>query len=163
LAWAAACSNGDNNTGLAPGKLLLLRGCATIVVLLVHPSCARTPSGGVDPQIAQQIAAIKAIDDHAHPPRPDPADKDFDALPVEMLEAQTDPVRLRPPGKPGLKLGPVETLDRAGIDRVIANRVSMGPGLPPERFLWVAYADALMYPFATTVLEINSDRKAFSV
>ncbi len=28
------------------------------------------------------------------------------------------------PGKPGLKLGPVETLDRAGIDRTIANRVS---------------------------------------
>jgi predicted TIM-barrel fold metal-dependent hydrolase len=55
----------------------------------------------------------------------------------------------------------VETLDRAGIDRMIANRVSMGPGLPPERFLWVAYADALMYPFATTVLEINSDRRAF--
>jgi predicted TIM-barrel fold metal-dependent hydrolase len=159
LAWVAA-GNGDKNTGLAPGKVLLLRGCATIVLLLVHASCARTPSGGVDPQIAQQIAAIKAIDNHAHPPRPDPADKDFDALPVEMLEAQTDPVRLRP-GKPGLKLGPVETLDRAGIDRMIANRVSMGPGLPPERFLWVAYADALMYPFATTVLEINSDRRAF--
>src|SRR5205823_1043865 len=138
-----------------------LRGCAIIVPLLVHASCMRTPSSGVDPQLAQQIAAIKAIDNHAHPPRPDPADKDFDALPVEMLEAQTDPVRLRPPGKPGLKLGPVETLDRAGIDRMIANRVSMGPGLPPERFLWVAYADALMYPFATAVLEINPDRKAF--
>lgn len=82
-----------------------------------------------------------------------------------MLEAQTDPVRLRPPGQPGLKptlkLSPAETLDRAGIDRVIANRVSMGPGLPPERFLWVAYADALMYPFATAVLDINPDRTAF--
>lgn len=82
-------------------------------------------------------------------------------MPVEMLEAQTDPLRLRPPGRPGLKLGPVETLDRAGIDRMIANRVSMGPGLPPERFLWVAYADALMYPFPTAALEINPDRKAF--
>src|SRR5438067_8016830 len=131
------------------------------VLCLVLSSCARTPGNGVDPQIAQQIAGIKAIDDHAHPPSPDPADKDFDALPVEMLEAQTDPVRLRPPGKPGLKLGPVETLDRAGIDRMIANRVSIGPGLPRERFLWVAYADALMYPFATDVLEVNPDRKAF--
>jgi uncharacterized protein len=127
----------------------------------VHAGCSRAPISGVDPQIARQIAAIKAIDHHAHPPRPDPMDKDFDALPVEMLEAETDPVRLRPPGKPGLKLGPVETLDRAGIDRVIANRVSMGPGLPAERFLWVAYADALMYPFATNVLEINPDRKEF--
>ncbi|MBZ5634618.1 MAG: amidohydrolase family protein [Acidobacteriia bacterium] len=151
----------DQETGLASGKILFFRGCAAFVLLLIQASCFRTPSGGVDPQIAQQIAAIKAIDNHAHPPRPDAADKDFDALPVEMLEAQTDPVRLRPPGKPGLKLGPVETLDRAGIDRMIANRVSMGPGLPPERFLWVAYADALMYPFATAALEINPDRKAF--
>ncbi|HEV2200490.1 MAG TPA: amidohydrolase family protein [Bryobacteraceae bacterium] len=146
----------------APG---LFRGCAAIVLLLVHASCTRTSSHGVDPQVAQQIAAIKAIDNHAHPPLPDPADRDFDALPVEMLEAQTDPVRLRPPGQPGLKptlkLSPAETLDRAGIDRVIANRVSMGPGLPPERFLWVAYADALMYPFATAVLDINPDRTAF--
>jgi uncharacterized protein len=142
----------------APGTAWL---AAATVPLLIHASCARPPASGVDPQIAQQIAAIKAIDDHAHPPRPDPADKDFDALPVEMLEPQTDPIRLRPPGKPGLKLGPVETLDRAGIDRMIANRVSMGPGLPPERFLWVAYADALMYPFPTAALEINSDRKAF--
>jgi uncharacterized protein len=141
--------------------VLFFRGCATILLFLIHASCFRTSSSGVDPQIAQQIAAIKAIDNHAHPPLPDPADKDFDALPVEMLEAETDPVRLRPPGKPGLKFGPTETLDRAGIDRMIANRVSMGPGLPPERFLWVAYADALMYPFATAVLEINSDRKAF--
>ena len=135
--------------------------CASIFVVFVCTSCSRTPSGSIDPQIAQRIAGIQAIDNHAHPPLPDPADKDFDALPVEMLEAQTDPLRLRPPGRPGLKLGPVETLDRAGIDRMIANRVSMGPGLPPERFLWVAYADALMYPFPTAALEINPDRKAF--
>jgi predicted TIM-barrel fold metal-dependent hydrolase len=134
---------------------------AAVLSAVVLTSCAGTSSSGVDPQIAQQIAGIKAIDDHAHPPRPDPSDRDYDALPVDMLEAQTDPLRLRPPGKPGLKLGPVETLDRAGIDRMIANRVSMGPGLPPDRFLWVAYADALMYPFSTDVLEINSDRKAF--
>ena len=135
--------------------------CASIFVVLICTSCTRTSSDGIDPQIARQIAGIQAIDNHAHPPLPDPADKDFDALPVEMLEAQTDPLRLRPPGKPGLKLGPVETLDRAGIDRMIANRVSMGPGLPRERFLWVAYADALMYPFPTAALEINPDRKAF--
>jgi predicted TIM-barrel fold metal-dependent hydrolase len=140
---------------------VFFRGCVAIVFLLVHVSCSRTTPSGVDPEIAQQIAAIKAIDNHAHPPLPDPADQDFDALPVDNLEPQTDPVRLRPPGKPGLRLGPVETLDRAGIDRMIANRVSMGPGLPPERFLWVAFADALMYPFATDVLEINSDRKKF--
>ncbi len=146
-------------------RLAVLRVCGAVAVLLllvlVQAACSKAPSSGVDLEIAQQIAAIKAIDNHAHPPLPDPADKDFDALPVDSLEPQTDPVRLRPPGKPGLKLGPVETLDRAGIDRMIANRVSMGPGLPPERFLWVAFGDALMYPFSTAVLEINSDRKKF--
>lgn len=146
-------------------SLPCLRASVLAALLLVLAACFRIPSSrvanGVDPQIAQQIAAIKAIDNHAHPPLPDPADKDYDALPVDSLEAQTDPIRLRPPGKPGLKLSPVETLDRAGIDRMVANRVSMGPGLPPERFLWVAYADALMYPFPTAVLEINPDRKAF--
>jgi predicted TIM-barrel fold metal-dependent hydrolase len=161
LAQITASSNEDEHTGLASGKVLFLRVCAAITLLLVHASCSSPPSSAIDPQIAQQIAAIKAIDNHSHPPRPDPADRDFDALPVDNLEPQTDPIRLRPPGKPGLKLGPVETLDRAGIDRMIANRVSMGPGLPPERFLWVAYADALMYPFPTGVLEINSDRKKF--
>jgi hypothetical protein len=44
---------------------------------------------------------------------------------------------------------------------MIANRVSMGPGLPRERFLWVAYADALMYPFPTAPLVHNSDQKTF--
>jgi hypothetical protein len=75
---------------------------ASIFVVLICTSCSRTSSDGIDPQIAQQIASIRAIDNHAHPPLPDPGDKDFDALPVEMLEAQTDPLRLRPPGKPGL-------------------------------------------------------------
>ena len=68
-------------------RLVVLRVCAAVAVILLHAACSRTPSSGVDPQIAQQIAAIKAIDNHAHPPLPDPADKDFDALPVEMLEA----------------------------------------------------------------------------
>jgi hypothetical protein len=137
----------------------MLRGCL-LSALLVTAACSRPADHpAIDPQIARQIASIKAIDNHAHPVRPDPADKDYDALPVEVLEPETDPVGLRPPGKPGPKLTPVEALDRAGIDRMIANRVSMGPGLPPERFLWVAYADALMYPFP--VAAGNSDRKAF--
>jgi predicted TIM-barrel fold metal-dependent hydrolase len=37
----------------------------------------------------------------------------------------------------------------------------MGAGLPAARFLWVAYADALMYPLDNTSLATNSDRKAF--
>jgi len=52
----------------------------------------------VDPQIAKAIAAIPAIDNHAHPVLAPPAmatDREFDALPVESLEAQTEPVALR--------------------------------------------------------------------
>jgi len=75
-------------TGRIPGVLaglLLLAGAA--------------PAEQVDPEIARQIAAIQAIDNHAHPVLAPPAmatDREYDALPVESLEAQTDPVALRP-------------------------------------------------------------------
>ncbi len=57
------------------------------------------PAEQVDPEIARQITAIQAIDNHAHPVLAPPAmatDRDYDALPVESLEAQTDPVSMRP-------------------------------------------------------------------
>jgi hypothetical protein len=53
----------------------------------------------IDPAIARQIAAIQSIDNHAHPvlaPPLDLTDKDFDALPVDSLEPQSDPVAYRP-------------------------------------------------------------------
>jgi predicted TIM-barrel fold metal-dependent hydrolase len=53
----------------------------------------------VDPALAAVIASVQAIDNHAHPVLAPPAmatDREFDALPVETLEAQTDPVALRP-------------------------------------------------------------------
>jgi len=53
----------------------------------------------VDPNIASQIAAIQAIDNHAHPvlaPPLDASDKNFDALPVDSLEAESDAVAVRP-------------------------------------------------------------------
>lgn len=53
----------------------------------------------VDPQLSAEIAKIKAIDNHAHPVRPvfDGKDKDteFDALPVDVMEPYTEPVRTR--------------------------------------------------------------------
>src|SRR4051812_14971182 len=55
---------------------------------------------GIDPELAQEIAKIKAVDNHAHPVRPTPPgqtpDIEFDALPVDNLEPQSDPVRQRP-------------------------------------------------------------------
>jgi uncharacterized protein len=54
---------------------------------------------GVNPTLAAQIAAIPAIDNHAHPLLSPPAyaaDRNFDALPVDNMEPDTDPVGMRP-------------------------------------------------------------------
>jgi hypothetical protein len=58
-----------------------------------------------DPDLAGEIAHIRAIDNHAHPVRVvgagEQPDRDFDALPVDNMEPQSDPVGLRPDA-PGL-------------------------------------------------------------
>src|SRR5512140_3088756 len=72
-----------------------------VMLLVAGTGCMRSPSAAadaqVDPVIATALAAIKAIDNHAHPARPtapgEAADTGYDALPVEHLEASSDPVR----------------------------------------------------------------------
>lgn len=136
----------------------------------------------VNPQLAAEIARIKAIDNHAHPVIPGGTDRDFDALPVDNMEPSSDPVRLRP-GAPetvraakalyggtskdavksreGAKY-PAWVLDRLGIDVMLANRVAMGQGIVPPRFHWVSYVDALIFPLDNSGLAAaNSDRKSF--
>ena len=145
------------------------------------PAAARS----VDAQLAEEIARIKAIDNHAHPVRPTAAgeqpDNEFDALPVDNLEPQSDPIRQRA-GSPdvaaasrqlyqsGDKAAAIRAhgadyatwvLDQAGIDVMFANRVAMGPGLPPARFVWVPFADALMYPLNNEPLIHHPDHRAF--
>jgi uncharacterized protein len=44
---------------------------------------------------------------------------------------------------------PAWVLDRIGVETMLANRVSMGPGLSAPRFQWVSYVDALMLPLST--------------
>ena len=141
-------------------------------------ACGRVPEGAVEPavdaQLAREIAQIKAIDHHAHPVRPTAAgeapDTDYDALPVESLAPQSDPVRMRADSAvvveahrlfSGEKPNPVALLDQIGIESMFANRVTMGPGLPSPRFLWVPFDDALMYPLSNAALIHNSDRQAF--
>jgi hypothetical protein len=71
--------------------------CATIA----WSGCGR--SQPVD--IAEEIARIRAIDNHAHPVRvvgPGEQDREFDALPVDNMEPSSDPVYLRP-GAPGIR------------------------------------------------------------
>jgi uncharacterized protein len=161
-----------------------------LVLTILLTACARAPEEAtsvnpqIDTQIAAEIAGIKAIDNHAHPVRPTAAgekpDTEYDALPIDSLEAQSDYVRSRP-GAPlllaahralfqGDKAGAAKTygqdyalkvLDQLNIETMLANRVALGPGLPSPRFLWVAFADALMYPLPTDSLVQNSDQKAF--
>ncbi len=138
----------------------------------------------IDPALAAEIAKIRAIDNHAHPVRPTAAgekpDDEYDALPVDNLEPQSDPVRQRPNSPdlanarrqlfPGGKAEAMRAqgsnyanwiLDRLGTDTMLANRVAIGPGLAPPRFRWVPFADALMYPLDNAALIHNSDQKAF--
>jgi uncharacterized protein len=144
----------------------------------------------IDSQLADEIAKIKAIDNHAHPVRPTwgtDKDTDYDALPVESMDPYTDPVRTRDGSGLALEasralFGPGAdykarrrqlmeekregyanwVLDQLGIETMLANRVSMGAGLAAPRFLWVPFEDALMYPLNNAGLASrNSDRKSF--
>lgn len=141
-------------------------------------ACVRAPETTgdptIEPQLAREIAQIKAIDHHAHPVRPtspgEAPDTDYDALPVEALAPQSDPIRMRAESSvtveahrlfSGKKPDPVALLDQLGIGSMFANRVTMGPGLPSPRFLWVPFDDALMYPLSNASLIHNSDQRAF--
>src|SRR5579871_2909509 len=54
---------------------------------------------GIDPQILREVQQTRAIDNHAHPvrftPKDQAPDREFDALPVDNMEAASDPVQLR--------------------------------------------------------------------
>jgi predicted TIM-barrel fold metal-dependent hydrolase len=164
-----------------------MRAALTLVIVGARFAWAQLP---IDPQLAAEIARIKAIDNHAHPVRPTlggDKDTDYDALPVESMEPYTEPVRTRE-GSPIVlealralfgnakdfrerKRQLLEekgagyanwVLDQLGIETMFANRVAMGTGLAPPRFLWVPFEDALMYPLNNaTLAAVNSDRKSF--
>lgn len=44
---------------------------------------------------------------------------------------------------------PSWVLDQAGIEIMLVNMPSLGPGQTGPRFLWVTYADGLLFPFAS--------------
>lgn len=63
-----------------------------------QPASDNALTRAIDPEIAGIIASIKAFDNHAHPVLPPPSDKtdrNFDALPVDNMEPQTDIVAWR--------------------------------------------------------------------
>jgi hypothetical protein len=145
---------------------------AALIAALLLSGCKRTP------EIAVEIERIRAIDNHAHPVRPvanGEVDREFDALPVDNMEPSTDPMYLRPGdpgaisawralfgGPPGAARAnkqstmrakgdryPAWVLDQMVVDVMLANRVAMGQGIQPPRFLWVPFVDALMFPLIT--------------
>lgn len=147
---------------------------APFVLALV--SGAAQGQSPVDSSLATYIAAIRAIDGHAHPMRPvapgAPVDTEYDALPLDGIPPFPVPWRLtldapvwtraaralygsdsgearaRTVRERGAAF-PTWALDRAGIDVMLANRVAMGPGLGPPRFRWVPFDDALLFPLDT--------------
>jgi predicted TIM-barrel fold metal-dependent hydrolase len=146
-----------------------------IPAVLLLAACSREQPP-VDPQLAAAIAGIKAIDNHAHPVLTAPGDREFDALPVDHMEPQSDPVAMRPgafqtpftaESKAAAKRKrgdgyPAWVLDQMGVETMLANRVAMGTSVQPPRFRWVPYADALIFPLDNSRLAAqNPDRQAF--
>lgn len=56
---------------------------------------------------------------------------------------------------------PTWVIDQLGIEYLFANRVAMGRGLNPPRFLWVPFDDALMTPLGNSSMADTPDRKFF--
>jgi hypothetical protein len=57
---------------------------------------------------------------------------------------------------------PAWVLDQAKTATMLANRVAMGRGVQPPRFLWVPYIDALLFPLDNTGMAATSpDRQQF--
>ena len=158
-----------------------LGGIAATALFLLG-ACNR-PQPAADADLVAEIESIRAIDNHAHPVRVtasgEKPDRDFDALPVDNMEPQSDPVNLRPDAPALVEAAkalsgkqqamrdkgeqyPAWVLDQMGVDVMLANRVEMGPSVQPPRFLWVPYADALIFPLDNAKLaSLNPDRKAF--
>jgi predicted TIM-barrel fold metal-dependent hydrolase len=77
-----------------------MRRWGVAAALVICASCGRAPLPLADPGLAAEIAKIRAIDNHAHPVRVtsagEPVDRDFDALPVDNMESQSDLLNERP-------------------------------------------------------------------
>src|SRR5262249_23636883 len=56
---------------------------------------------------------------------------------------------------------PSWVLDQLNIQYMLSNRIAMGRGLVPSRFLWVPFDDALLYPLNTQSMADTPDRKFF--
>jgi hypothetical protein len=153
----------------------------------------------IDPALLHLLFTTPAFDDHAHPmlsPPDDATDRNFDALPVDNMAPESDPLAWRPDFPPladawhalfHIDLNPpldaastarldaaraavkaregthysAYILDQSHIGTMVANRVTMGTGVEPPRFLWVPYDDALLFPLNNSVAADTPDRAQF--
>jgi hypothetical protein len=165
-----------------------------IAVAIAAPLPAQTP---IDSAIYRHVRSVRAIDNHTHVGLPvlrgQPADSDYDALPVGNMPPYSFPARLttsnpdfivawrelygyphadrseehvkellalksRIREEQGLNY-PAWIFDKLNIDIVLANRLSVGPGIDTPRFRWVPFADPLLYPLdAEAVATVTPDR-----
>jgi uncharacterized protein len=141
-------------------------------------------------RLLTQIQQIRVFDNHGHPGFADDADVDAMQIPndsslpfrlrdsnLEMVDAakamfQYPYSDLTPEHQRWLldkkaeekkRLGAEyfsSVLDRAGIERAVANRVTLASYLNPSRFLWVFFVDSFLFPFDAQRLEArNPDQK----
>ncbi len=54
---------------------------------------------------------------------------------------------------------PEWALDRADIEVMLSNRITMGSGISSPRFRWVSYVDALLFPLSTKAEAVTPDRE----
>ncbi len=78
--------------------VLVCGACGLLHAQRVDAGTAASGGSGVDVALGRLIAGTRAVDDHAHPVLPQqhgPADRDFDALPVDDMAPETAPVAWR--------------------------------------------------------------------
>jgi len=84
----------SRNARFRPAFLLL---SALFAVVLAHAQ-DNSVTRDIDPELRRLIDSTPAFDNHAHPvlaPSADASDRNFDALPVDNMAPQTDPVAWR--------------------------------------------------------------------
>ncbi len=173
-------------------KAALLWGWMTLAAAGLHGQVM------ADPELAAEIDQIMAIDNHTHVSKvvaPGESDRDFDALPCDVIEGGADTLSARPDNPQFLEAWqklygykhndrerahvqdliaardkvmreqgdnfPSWVLDHLKIEYMLANRVAMGRGLNPPRFLWVPFDDALMSPLDAASVADTPDKKVF--
>lgn len=100
------------------------------------------------PENPQTIEAWKALYGYAYDDQTTAHGKELIAARGKVVQQQGDHF-------------PDWVLDKINTRIMFANRIAMGPGLDANRFRWVPYDDALLFPLDNTNMADTPDRKFF--